>query len=43
MFAMSNMDKDTQALSKNWLPTIKVVGELNGFVNEYRRNAMLSG
>ena len=41
MFAMSNMDKDTQALSKNWLPTIKVVGELNGFVNEYRRNELV--
>ena len=41
MFAMSNMDKDTQALSTNWLPTIKVVGELNGFVNEYRRNELV--
>ena len=41
MLAMSNMNKDTQDLSKNWLPTIKVVGELNGFVNEYRRNELV--
>ena len=41
MLAMSNMNKDTQDLSKNWLPTIKTVGELNGFVNEYRRNELV--
>ena len=41
MFGMSSMNKDTQDLSKNWLPTIKVVGELNGFVNEYRRNELV--
>ena len=41
MFGMSSMNKDTQELSKNWLPTIKVVGELNGFVNEYRRNELV--
>ena len=41
MLGMSNMNKDTQDLSKNWLPTIKVVGELNGFVNEYRRNELV--
>ncbi|WP_374287941.1 methyl-accepting chemotaxis protein [Desulfovibrio desulfuricans] len=41
IFGMSNMNKDTQDLSKNWLPTIKIVGELNGFVNEYRRNELV--
>ena len=41
IFGMSSMNKDTQDLSKNWLPTIKVVGELNGFVNEYRRNELV--
>ena len=41
IFGMSNMNKDTQDLSKNWLPTIKIVGELNGLVNEYRRNELV--
>ena len=41
ILGMSTMNKDTQDLSKNWLPTIKVVGELNGFVNEYRRNELV--
>lgn len=41
MLGMSNMNKDTQDLSKNWLPTIKVISELNGFVNEYRRNELV--
>ncbi|QCC85270.1 methyl-accepting chemotaxis protein [Desulfovibrio desulfuricans] len=41
IFGMSNINKDTQDLSKNWLPTIKIVGELNGFVNEYRRNELV--
>jgi methyl-accepting chemotaxis protein len=41
IFEMSHINKDTQELSKNWLPTIKVVGELNGLVNEYRRNELV--
>jgi len=38
---MSHINANTQELSKNWLPTIKVVGELNGLVNEYRRNELV--
>ena len=38
---MSSINKDVKDISENWLPTIKVVGELNGFVNEYRRNELV--
>jgi methyl-accepting chemotaxis protein len=41
MLGMSNMNEEAQDLSKNWLPAIKVVGELNGLVNEYRRNELV--
>lgn len=38
---MTKINSATQDLSKNWLPTIKVIGELNGLVNEYRRNELV--
>ena len=37
---MSNINSDVKEISKNWLPTVKVVGELNSMVNEYRRNEL---
>ena len=37
MFAMSNINHDTQELSTNWLPSIKLVGEINDQVNAFRR------
>jgi methyl-accepting chemotaxis protein len=41
IFEMTKINSATQDLSKNWLPTIKVIGELNGLVNEYRRNELV--
>lgn len=41
IYEMSKIHTSTQALSKNWLPTIQLVGELNGLVNEYRRNELV--
>ena len=41
IYEMAKINSNTQDLSKNWLPTIKVVGELNGLVNEYRRNELV--
>ena len=38
IWGMSNINHDVKDISTNWLPTIKVVGEINGLVNEYRRN-----
>ena len=38
---MSSINKDVKDISENWLPTIKVVGELNSMVNEYRRNELV--
>lgn len=38
---MSHINTNTQELSKNWLPTIQIAGELNGLVNEYRRNELV--
>ncbi len=38
IYGMSQINANTQDLSKNWLPTIKIVGELNNSINEYRRN-----
>jgi len=38
---MSQINFNTQELSKNWLPTIKTAGELSGLVNEYRRNELV--
>jgi methyl-accepting chemotaxis protein len=37
---MSNINSDVKEISKNWLPTVKIVGELNSMVNEYRRNEL---
>lgn len=41
IYEMSNINNNTQDLSQNWLPTIKVVGELNGLVNDYRRSELV--
>ena len=41
IYEMSKIHTSTQALSKNWWPTIQLVGELNGLVNEYRRNELV--
>src|SRR5690348_16426872 len=38
---MSSINKDVKDISENWLPTIKVVGEINSMVNEYRRNELV--
>lgn len=38
---MSKLYESAQDLSSQWLPSIKIVGELNGFVNEYRRNELV--
>lgn len=38
---MSKLYESAQDLSCQWLPSIKIVGELNGFVNEYRRNELV--
>ena len=41
IWGMSNINHDVKDISKNWLPAIKVVGEINGLVNEYRRNELV--
>ena len=41
VIGMSSINKDVKDISENWLPTIKVVGELNSMVNEYRRNELV--
>ena len=41
IYEMGRINSNTQDLSTNWLPTIKVVGELNGLVNEYRRSELV--
>ena len=41
IWGMSNINRDVKDISKNWLPTIKVVGEISGLVNEYRRNELV--
>ncbi len=41
VIGMSSINKDVKDISENWLPTIKVVGEINGMVNEYRRNELV--
>ena len=38
---MSSINKDVKDISENWLPTIKVAGEINSVVNEYRRNELV--
>ena len=38
--AMSSINGDVKEISENWLPTVKVVGELNSMVNEFRRNEL---
>ncbi|HZF62558.1 MAG TPA: methyl-accepting chemotaxis protein [Desulfovibrio sp.] len=38
---MSSINKDVKDISENWLPTIKVVAEINSMVNEYRRNELV--
>ena len=38
---MSSINKDVKDISENWLPTIKVAGEINSMVNEYRRNELV--
>lgn len=35
---MANINTEVTNISTNWLPAIKVVGELGGMVGEYRRN-----
>ncbi len=39
--SMSSINEDVKEISQNWLPTVKVVGELNSMVNEYRRNELV--
>ena len=39
--SMSSINDDVKEISQNWLPTVKVVGELNSMVNEYRRNELV--
>ena len=41
IWGMSNINHDVKDISTNWLPTIKVVGQINGLVNEYRRNELV--
>lgn len=41
IMGMSNINSDVKEISKNWLPTIKVVSELSGMVSEYRRNELV--
>lgn len=41
IWGMSNISHDVKDISKNWLPAIKVVGEIGGMVNEYRRNELV--
>ena len=38
---MSNINNDVKDVSANWLPTIRVVGELESLVGEYRRNELI--
>ena len=38
---MSTINSDVKEISENWLPTVKVVGEINSMVNEYRRNELV--
>ena len=38
--SMSSINNEVNEISQNWLPTVKVVGELNSMVNEFRRNEL---
>ena len=38
---MSNINNDVKDVSANWLPTIRVVGELESLIGEYRRNELI--
>ncbi len=38
---MSSINKNTNELATNWLPTIKVVGELNDLLSQFRRRELL--
>jgi len=38
---MSSINKETNELATNWLPTIKVVGELNDLLSQFRRKELL--
>ncbi|MHC1711968.1 MAG: methyl-accepting chemotaxis protein [Solidesulfovibrio sp.] len=38
---MSDINDRTHDLATNWLPTIKVVGELNEIINQFRRSELL--
>lgn len=37
---MASLNKNTYEISQNWLPSIKVTGELNSLINEFRRNEL---
>jgi Methyl-accepting chemotaxis protein len=37
---MSNINRETQDLAKNWLPSVKSVSELSDAVNEFRRDQL---
>jgi len=44
MFSLSRLakiNKETDQLATNWLPTIKVIGELNDAINQFRRTELL--
>lgn len=41
IIGMSNINHDVKDIAKNWLPTIKIVGEINGLANEYRRTELV--
>ena len=38
---MDNINNDVKNISTNWLPTIRVIGELESMVGEYRRNELI--
>ncbi len=38
---MANINNDVKNISTNWLPTIRVIGELESMVGEYRRNELI--
>lgn len=40
MLGMSSINRETQDLAKNWLPSVKLVSELSDAVNEFRRDQL---
>jgi len=40
ILGMSNINRETQDLAKNWLPSVKSVSELSDAVNEFRRDQL---